>query len=121
MRLNNIIKIGIGTFVIGIILWQLGVFYRYNYLTSKLDIILNQPKIVDVGVLNHFGIANNGLNQKFGFTQDNVGCFISDTQYRAIKSYNSEIEKHLEEINGKDWRERYQIGIDSIIKLKQFE
>ena len=121
MKEKNKIKIVIGILAVLIIFWQSGLFYRYNYITSKIDIILNQPKLVEIGVMSHFGIANNGLNQKFGFIQDNVGCFISETQIRGIKAYNKEIEKYLVLRNGTEWREEYQIGIDSIVRLRNTE
>lgn len=115
-------KNGIIILFVGILSWQIGLFNRYNYLTGKIDVIREKPHIVELGdVLSHFGIANNGLNQKYGFQQSMSGSFISRTQLRGIKSYNKIVEKYLIKRNGIDWREKYKIKLDSIIQIKMNE
>lgn len=121
MNSKTKIKYGIGILIIGITFWQFGLFHRYNYITAKIDIMREQPRIVEVGVPSHFGVAYNGLNENFGFHQSNVGCFITTPQLRGIDSYNTEVEKYLIKRNGKGWRKKYQMEIDSIIKLKLME
>jgi hypothetical protein len=115
------IKIGIGVLLVGIVLWQFGFFSRYNYLTAKIDIMREQPRIVEIGVPSYFGVAYIGLDESYGFHQSNVGCLISTPQLRGIDSYNSKVEKYLIKRNGKDWRKKYQKEIDSIIKQKLTE
>jgi hypothetical protein len=115
------IGIGIGILLVGIILWQFGFFNRYNYLTAKIDIMQEQPRIIEIGILGHFGIANNGLNQKFGFMEFSVHSFVTTTQLRGIKLYNKEIEEYLNKRNGNDWRKKYKKGLDSIIKMELYK
>jgi hypothetical protein len=113
------IKSGIVILLIGIISWQFGLLNRYNYLTAKIDIMREKPCLVEVGdVLSHFGIAENGLNQKYGFEQSTSGSFLSVTQLRGIESYNKEIEKFLIKRNGNNWRKKYKTELDSIIKIE---
>ena len=112
------IKIGIGVLLVGIVLWQFGFFSRYNYLTAKIDIMREQPRIVEVGVPSYFGVAYIGLDETYGFHQSNVGCLISTPQLRGIDSYNLEVEKYLIKRNGNGWREKYKTEIDSIIKIE---
>ena len=55
------------------------------------------------------------------FTNRNIGCVVTSAQIRGINAYNAEIEKYLNKRNGKDWREKYQAEMDSLIKNKMLE
>ncbi len=122
MRRRKKIKIGIGIVLIGIFLWQFGFFTRYNYLTAKIDICRDLPRIASYGLPSHpCGVPCIGLKEKYGFHESNIGCVVTETQIRGIDAYNSQIEKYLNERNGKDWREKYQAELDSLIKYDLLE
>jgi hypothetical protein len=110
-------KIGIGIILIGIIFWQFGFFRRFNYLTAKIDIMIDSPRIATVGISSHpCGVPCIGLKEEYGFHESNVGCVVTGPQLRGIDAYNAEIEKYLNKKNGKDWRKKYEAELDSLIK-----
>lgn len=103
--------------LIGIVLWQFGFFYRFNYLTAQMDIMRDQSRIVitDSMPSNADPIAYIGLNNEYGFHEHHTGYNITKPQSRGIKSYNSQIEKYLIERNGKNWRKEHQAKLDILI------
>ncbi len=116
------IKIGIGILLVGILFWQFGLFYRFNYVTAKIDIMNDSPRIVSNEIpLHPCGVPCIGLKEKYGFHEFNVGCLVTGPQMRGINAYNAEIEKYLDKRNGKDWRKKYQTELDSLIKNNLLE
>lgn len=110
----------IATFIVCITLWQLGFFNRFNYLTAKIDIIREKPRLVTTEI-PLFGseidpILYKGLNEKYGFHEHYTGCNVTKPQLRGIESYNTQIEKYLIKRNGEDWKTKYQSEIDILIK-----
>ncbi|WP_405567719.1 hypothetical protein [Polaribacter sp. Asnod6-C07] len=111
------IKIGIGVLFLGVLLWQLGFLTRYNYLTAKIDSWQDQSRIVQIGIPNfNYGVPVISLNEKYGFHESNTGCIVTGPQLRGIDSYNAEIEKYLNERNGKDWEKKYQAELNYLIE-----
>ena len=122
MKRKRKLKIGLGILIVGIILWQFGFFTRFNYLTAKIDIWRESPRIVSYGFPSYpCGVPCIGIKEKYGFHESNIGCLVTEPQIRGIESYNAQIEKYLEERNGKDWRKKYQTEIDSLIKNNMLE
>ncbi|WP_298545664.1 hypothetical protein [uncultured Aquimarina sp.] len=122
MALKKKIRNGIGILIIGILFWQLGLFNRFNYLTAKIDIWRDSPRIAMAGIPSYpCGVPCIGLNEKYGFHESNVGCLVTGPQLRGIDSYNVQIEKYLNKRNGKDWRKKYEAELDSLIKSNLLE
>lgn len=115
------ITIGIGTLIVGILFWQFGFFTRFNYVTAKIDIWRDSPRIASYGVPYPCGVPCIGLKEKYGFHESNVGCVVTGPQIRGIEAYNAQIEKYLSKKNGKDWRKKYQAEMDSLIKNDMLE
>lgn len=112
---RNIILFGI--LLIGIVLWQFGFFYRFNYLTAQMDIMRDESRIVitEIQTFNVDPIAHTGLNEEYGFHEHHTNNNISKQQLRGIESYNTEIEKYLLKRNGKNWRKEYQSKLEVLI------
>ncbi|MFY7669580.1 hypothetical protein ACOSP6_00695 [Tenacibaculum sp. MEBiC06402] len=122
MKRKNKIKVGIGILLLVVLLWQFGFLTRYNYLTAKIDSWRDKPRIVQIGIPDfNYGVPVISLNEKYGFHQTNIGCIVTRAQLRGIESYNTEIEKYLNNRNGKDWRKKYQAELDYLIKNKLTE
>ncbi|WP_025663556.1 FEKKY domain-containing protein [Aquimarina megaterium] len=122
MTLKKKIRIGIGILIIGISFWQFGLFNRFNYLTAKIDIWRDSPRIAMVGIPSYpCGVPCIGLNEEYGFHESNVGCLVTGPQLCGIDSYNAQIEKYLNKRNGKDWRKKYEAELDSLIKNNLLE
>ncbi len=122
MKSRKKLKTGIGIIIIGIILWQFGFFNRFNYLTAKIDIWRDSPRIASYGLPAYAcGVPCIGLKEKYGFHESNVGCAVTGPLIRGIDAYNAQIEKYLNKRNGKDWRERYEAEMDSLIKNNLLE
>lgn len=116
MKIGDKSKIGIGLLIVGALLWQFGFFNRFNYLTAQIDIWRASPRIATVGKPLPCGVPCIGLKEKYGFHASNVGCVVTEPQLRGINTYNEQIEKYLNKKNGKDWREKYEAELDSMIK-----
>ncbi len=121
MKRKKKLKIGLGIIIIGVILWRFGFFTRFNYLTAKIDIWRDSPRIASYGLPYPCGVPCIGLKEKYGFHESNIGCVVTESQIRGIKSYNTQIEKYLNKRNGNDWREKYQVEMDSLIKNNMLE
>jgi hypothetical protein len=121
MKRKKKITIGIVILLVGILFWQFGFFNRFNYLTAKIDGWRNSARIVTVGKALPCGVPCIGLKEEYGFHESNVGCVVTGPLLRGIDSYNAEIEKYLNKRNGKDWREKYQAEMDSLIKNNMLE
>lgn len=112
---------GIGILLIGVFLWQFGLFNRFNYLTAKIDIMRNSPRIASIGKQIPCGVPCYQLKEKYGFHESNVGCSVTDPLLRGIDAYNTEIEKYLDKRNGKDWRYKFEKELDSLINHNLME
>ena len=116
------LKIGLGILIIGVLLWQFGFFNRFNYLTAKIDIWSNTPRIVTAGIPEiPCGVPCIGLKEKYGFYESNIGCIVTEPQLRGINAYNNQIEKFLNKRNGKDWRKKYQMELGLLINYGLLE
>ncbi|MGC4128941.1 MAG: hypothetical protein QM564_05135 [Bergeyella sp.] len=104
--------------LIGIVLWQFGFFYRFNYLTAQMDIMRDEARILitEPPILNADPIAQIGLNEEYGFHEHYTNCNLTQPEIRGIDSYNSEIEKYLIKRNGENWRKEYQSKLEILIK-----
>lgn len=102
---------------IGITLWYFGFFSRYNYLTAKTDIAKNNPQIVYVGESMLTPTDINNVSKNYGFEIVGFGCALSAVELKGIKIYNTQMESHLDKLNGIGWKSEYKRGIDSLIKL----
>ena len=114
-------KITIGMLIVGILLWQFGLFNRFNYLTAKIDIWRDSARIVTVGIPLPCGVPCIELKENYGLHESNVGCLVTRPQLRGIDVYNDEIEKYLNKRNGKNWRKEYQMELDSLLKYNRLE
>ena len=121
MRPKKRTIIGFAFLIFGILFWQFGLFNRFNYFTGKIDSWRNSARIVTVGKPLPCGVPCIGLKEKYGFKESNVGCTVTGPQLRGIKAYNAEIEKYLNKRNGKNWREKYQLEMDFLIKNNRLE
>jgi hypothetical protein len=113
--------IGVGILIVGILFWQFGFFNRFNYLTAKIDIIRDSPRIATIGKILPCGVPCISLNEKYGFHEANLGCSVNDPLLRGINAYNSEIEKYLNKRNGKNWRKKYETELESLIDTNMLE
>ena len=116
MKRKKKIIIGIGILIVGVLFWQFGLIKRFNYFTGKIDSWRNSARIVTIGKPLPCGIPCIRLKEKYGFQESNIGCTVTEPQLRGIDSYNAEIEKYLNKRNGKEWRKKYQVEMDSLIK-----
>ncbi len=115
MKRNKKIIIGIGILIISILLWQFGFFSRFNYLTAKIDIWKNEPRLVTCEFSYIKGnYLRKKINEKYGFYKTNEACFVSQSKLNGIRIYNAEINKYLNKRNGKDWYNRYQLDLNSL-------
>ncbi len=121
MNRKTIIFSGIILILIGFGLWNYGFFNRFNYLSAKSDIKNNSPYKVLVGELMISPIDMDKISWKYGFTNIGFGCVVSGTELNGIEIYNAEIDKHLTNKNGTDWKTEYLKEIDSLTELKQRE
>lgn len=120
MSIKRNIKTGLIILLVMIIMWQLGFFYRFNYLTAKIDIIRETPRLVITEIPLYSSeidpIPYIGLNEKYGFHEHFAGSNVTRPQIRGIDSYNAQIEKYLMERNGENWKVKYQSEIDTLVK-----
>ncbi|MCV9930409.1 hypothetical protein OIU83_22305 [Flavobacterium sp. LS1R49] len=59
----------------------------------------------------------NSIYKKYGLFKQNQGCVIGDKKMnKAIKEYHKITDVYLEKRNSKDWKEKMQKELDSIIK-----
>ena len=114
---KKIIIIGITILGIIILLWNFGFFGTYNYLTAKSHISNGTPKKVLIGDLIISPVEMNKVSIKYGFRNVGFGCSISPNEENGIDIYNKQIDKYLVQLNGANWKSKYEQGIDSIIKL----
>ena len=122
MKLKRKIKIGIGIVLVGIIFWQFGLFYRFNYLTAKIDGWRDSARIVTTEPqLYPCGVPCIGLKEEYGFHEAYVGCVLSNSETRGIDAYNAEIERYLNKRNGSNWRKKYEAELNLLIKTKRLE
>ena len=106
-------------------LWQktkdfYGLEENYNYFTAVEDIKNGKVQIIVVGLILPDPTINwerklkieKLVQKKFGYESVNFGCAI----FNGVHFYNSAMEKHLEKINGKNWKEREKAMLDSLLK-----
>ena len=121
MNRKTILFSGIVLILTGILLWNYGIFSRFNYLTAKSDISNNNPYKIQGGEPLISAFEMDKVSEKYGFKNIFTGCIVTETESKGLEIYNSEINKHLSKINGADWELKYQKEIDSLIELKQQE
>ncbi|WP_159019276.1 hypothetical protein [Algibacter sp. L3A6] len=102
---------------IGVSFWNFGFFNRYNYLTAKSHIAVNNPQIVFFGEAILTTSDLNKVSKKYGFKIVNFGCIISQSEQNGIEIYNSQINNYLDKLNGIGWKAEYKKEIDSLKKL----
>ena len=119
MKNKSKIIIGFGIILFGFIIWNYGLFYRYNYLTAKIDIIKGNPN--KVTCVFKYGRGSRAiekkLDKKYGYSSVNFGCFIEGKKKKGIVMYNAEVENYLIKRNGVNWKLKYQIEKDSLLKI----
>ncbi len=106
-------------------LWQktkdfYGLEENFNYFTAVEDIKNGKVQIIVVGLILPDPTINwerkleieKLVQKKFGYESVNFGCTI----FNGVHFYNSEMEKHLEKTNGKNWKEREKAMLDSLLK-----
>ena len=122
MKRKKKILIGIGLIFVGILFWQFGLFNRFNYLTAKIDGWRNSARIVTTEQLLHpCGVPCIGLKEEYGFHEHYISSNQTGPTIRGIKAYNAEIEKYLNNRNGKDWRKKYEAEMNSLINNNRLE
>ncbi|NQX85575.1 MAG: hypothetical protein HRT67_06680 [Flavobacteriaceae bacterium] len=114
---KNLIFIAILLVGIRFLIWNFGLFNRYNYLTAKSDISNNNLQIVFIGESMLTSSEVNEVSKKYGFKVINFGCSISQSEQNGIENYNSQIDNYLDELNGIGWESKYKKEIDSLMKL----
>ena len=107
----------ISILIIGILLWNYGFFNKYNYLTAKSDIANKNFQIVYIGESMLTVTHLNKISEKYGFKTVQLSCVISSTEQNGIELYNSQMNNHLNKVNGVGWKNEYKKEIDSLIKL----
>ncbi|WP_107037555.1 FEKKY domain-containing protein [Brumimicrobium mesophilum] len=91
-----------------IVAWQFGLFNRFNYLTAKIAIMRDNPRMIIVGEADSCGQPCIDLRAKYGFEEKHFGYKATGAQLRGINDYNYEIENHLIKRNGEGWKEKYE-------------
>ncbi|WP_075341278.1 FEKKY domain-containing protein [Tenacibaculum agarivorans] len=122
IKYRKTFKIGIRFLIIGVLFWQFGFFTRFNYLTAKIDIWRDSPRIVSCGrSLYPCGVPCISLKEKYGFHESNISCVVTTPQIRGIKLYNAQIIKYLNKKNGEDWQKEYHAEMELLIKNNMLE
>ena len=105
-------------FVIAILIIRQNFKYspEYNYITAKIDIQKGNIKLVTVGfqISSPFDKEIELLDKKYGFKNIYIEKETSKNILSGIDNYNSVINGYLNLQNGNNWREKYQVEVDSI-------
>lgn len=91
----------------------------YNYITAKLDIRNKNARIVNVGLRKPSSKDNeiDTIEAEYGFKNIYIGYDTAKQIISGINNYNEVIEAYLKLRNGIDWRENYQLKVDSVYKV----
>ena len=98
-----------------------GLNEEYNYLSANRDIKNGKIQILEIGLIlpdpnidwNKEQEAEKKLEKKFGYKSVYLGC----TMTHGIGIYNYVMEDYLEKVNGKDWRIRQRLMLDSLMNF----
>lgn len=96
-----------------------GLDEEYNYFTARRDIKNGKVQILETGLTLPEPNVNWEKKQdaekiaenQFGYKSVYLGCTIT----HGIDIYNSVMEDYLEKANGKNWRTKERVTIDSIM------
>jgi len=120
MSIKKKIFILIGILIFVILIANIGLPLRYNSIYAKIDIRLNNAKIlkIDKPILHKKEL--NRLTKKYGFEYTYFSDYnsLSDLQKKGMKKYNTEIIKYLDSRNGNNWKIKIESKIESIEKTK---
>jgi len=62
--------------------------------------------------------VNDSLCKAYHFTEyEATGCEVTDAFLKGVQEYNQAMYALLDELNGKDWRNRYEKTLDSLVDL----
>lgn len=118
MQKNKLIASLILIFIIPllILLWNYGIFTRYNYLTAKIDIYNGNIRLIYYGlpVFSSKQREIDSVSTSYGFRHYNSGCTISAPESKGADIYNNVMEEYLLKRNGNNWRIEYKRVIDSL-------
>jgi hypothetical protein len=99
-----------------------GIFTRYNVITAKWDIIGGELSIIQFGEQDATDEYAVKLAPKFGFKYKKINdCIVSTPDANGIDQYNSLMTTYLNKKNGKTWKEKFEIEIDSTFRESQVE
>lgn len=102
--------------------YSFGLFTSYNYVTAKWDIFKSHPLILQYGEALLTDKEAVKIAPKYGFNYDIVaGCIISTPRVNGIKSYNSVMEKYLENKLGTNWRQKFDFQVDSLFRIDRVD
>lgn len=96
-----------------------GLNEEYNYFTAKRDIKNGKVQILETGLIlpepsvdwDKKQEAEKKAENQFGYQSVYLGCTVT----HGIDIYNSVVEDYLEKVNGKNWRTKKRMIVDSIM------
>ena len=90
----------------------------YNYITAKLDIKNKNARIINVGLRKPCSKDNeiDSVEAEYGFKNIYIGYDTTKQIISGINNYNEVMEAYLKLRNGINWRENYQLKVDSLYK-----
>ena len=110
----------IGIMIFSVLITSIGLPLRYNSIYAKIDIKFNNAKIIKTEIPFLHLTELDGLTKKYGFEYSIIPNYekLSYLQKKGIRTYNAVIEKHIDSINGENWKIKMESKIDSIEKTK---
>jgi hypothetical protein len=124
-----------------------GIFYKYNYITAKIDLLRNRPSIIQYGstpivdkgnfafpLFNccKFKLINEKpspagneaikVAERFGFKYIIIeNCTSSFPITNGLKYYNSVMRDYLYSVNGEYWEDKFNFAVDSLFKINRID
>jgi len=112
----------IGLILIISVLSKIGVISEYNYFTAQYYKLTDKARVVGYYGENPWRGLDweqyQFLVKKYDFTKPSVKREnYNKFEQRGIESFNKQMELYLNKRDGKDWKERYNKDVDSILRL----
>jgi len=105
---------------ISVILWRkYGLPSDNNYFSAKRDIANGDVRFLSYGLpmFTSKDAEIEMVRKKYGFRSCNMGCIVTDEDFRTAEIYNNTVEEYLTKRNGKNWRINFQREVDSLYKI----
>jgi hypothetical protein len=94
----------------------------YSQEAAKEDIKSGNVKMYSLGlsILHKIPLQQlNLLQSKYGFKDENLGCFANDSLENAIKEYNTVVNAYLTRRNGGNWKRKYHDDVFRMAGVKK--